>query len=264
MATINFGIAGPMYGDLSAYGYDVRAGANLAVKHINSRGGIQGRMIATKLFDEALVPRIAEKVVQDGIRYVVGHPCSEGAGTASEVYERNGVLMISPAATSPELARRGRRYFFRTVGTDIAQAAAACDWIGGKVGPRVKIAVLYEATLPHLATSFKEGLEGRGVEVALFELILASIWEASAIVEWLQRKGIGFVYWAGDALMLTWMMKAARNPRFKARFMGSDSATILGEDSSGADFLEGLFGHFASEISPRPKTENPAVGIGDG
>jgi branched-chain amino acid transport system substrate-binding protein len=175
MATINFGIAGPMYGDLSAYGYNVRAGANLAVKHINTRGGIHGRMIATKLFDEAMMPRTAEKVVQDGIRYVVGHPCSWGVDTASEVYEKKGVILISPTATSPELARRGRRYFFRTVGTDIAQAAAACDWIVGNFRPGVKIAVLYEAILLHLATECQaraggKRIRGRAVRISSSQL----------------------------------------------------------------------------------------------
>ena len=261
MATINFGIAGPMYGDLSAYGYNVRAGANLAVKHINSRGGIHGRMIATKLFDEAMMPRAAEKVVQDGIRYVVGHPCSWGVDTASEVYEKKGVILISPAATSPELARLGRRYFFRTVGTDTAQAAAACDWIVGNIRPGVKIAVLYEATLLHLATSVKQGLEGRGFEVAPFEFLRASFLEASEIVEWLQQNGVGFVYWAGDATMITWLKKAARAARFKARFMGSDDATILGEDSSGPDFLEELL--VTSPVNfrhvPNPKHQQLAL-----
>jgi branched-chain amino acid transport system substrate-binding protein len=59
----------------------------------------------------------ANKLARDGIKFVIGHPYSDCAVPASDVYENKGVLTISPAATSPELTARGHRLTFRTVGT---------------------------------------------------------------------------------------------------------------------------------------------------
>jgi ABC-type branched-subunit amino acid transport system substrate-binding protein len=63
----------------------------------------------------------ANKLARDGIKFVIGHPFSDCAVPASDVYEDKRVLMISPAATSPELTAHGHRLTFRTVGTDDVQ-----------------------------------------------------------------------------------------------------------------------------------------------
>ncbi|MDU7305851.1 MAG: leucine ABC transporter subunit substrate-binding protein LivK, partial [Escherichia coli] len=42
---------------------------------------------------------VANKVVNDGIKYVIGHLCSSSTQPASDIYEDEGILMITPAAT---------------------------------------------------------------------------------------------------------------------------------------------------------------------
>ncbi|MDI8751970.1 Ig-like domain-containing protein, partial [Salmonella enterica subsp. enterica serovar Montevideo] len=42
----------------------------------------------------------ANKVVNDGIKYVIGHLCSSSTQPASDIYEDEGILMITPAATA--------------------------------------------------------------------------------------------------------------------------------------------------------------------
>jgi branched-chain amino acid transport system substrate-binding protein len=49
--------------------------------------------------NETLLP--ANKLARDGIKFVIGHPYSDCAVPASDVYEDKGVPMINPAATSP-------------------------------------------------------------------------------------------------------------------------------------------------------------------
>ncbi|EHC89398.1 High-affinity leucine-specific transport system LivK [Salmonella enterica subsp. enterica serovar Senftenberg str. A4-543] len=44
--------------------------------------------------------------MNDGIRYVIGHLCSSSTQPASDIYEDEGILMITPAATAPELTAR--------------------------------------------------------------------------------------------------------------------------------------------------------------
>ena len=58
---------------------------------------------------------------------MVGHLCSAAAIPASEVYEKAGVLEISPTATNPKLTEQGRDNVFRVIGRDDQQDAMAAD-----------------------------------------------------------------------------------------------------------------------------------------
>lgn len=61
-------------------------------------------------------------MVNDGIKYVIGHLCSSSTQPASDIYEDEGILMITPAATAPELTARGYKLILRTTGLDSDQA----------------------------------------------------------------------------------------------------------------------------------------------
>ncbi|WP_256061212.1 NlpC/P60 family protein, partial [Klebsiella pneumoniae] len=46
---------------------------------------------------------VANKIVNDGIQYVIGHLCSSSTQPASDIYEDEGILMISPAQAATGL-----------------------------------------------------------------------------------------------------------------------------------------------------------------
>ena len=72
---------------------------------------------------------MANKVVNDGIKYVIGHLCSSSTQPASDIYEDEGILMITPAATAPELTSRGYKLILRTTGLDSDQGPTAAKYI---------------------------------------------------------------------------------------------------------------------------------------
>ncbi len=72
---------------------------------------------------------MANKVVNDGIKYVIGHLCSSSTQPASDIYEDEGILMITPAATAPELTARGYQLILRTTGLDSDQGPTAAKYI---------------------------------------------------------------------------------------------------------------------------------------
>ena len=78
---------------------------------LNKKGGIKGEKLQIVKYDDACDPKqavaVANKVVNDGIKYVIGHLCSSSTQPASDIYEDEGILMITPAATAPELTARG-------------------------------------------------------------------------------------------------------------------------------------------------------------
>ncbi|STL23444.1 Leucine-specific transport system [Escherichia coli] len=55
-------------------------GARQAIKDINAKGGIKGDKLVGVEYDDACDPKqavaVANKIVNDGIKYVIGHLCS--------------------------------------------------------------------------------------------------------------------------------------------------------------------------------------------
>lgn len=114
---------------MTQYGDMQFTGAKQAIKDINAKGGVDGKKLEAVEYDDACDPKqavaVANKVVNDGVKFVIGHLCSSSTQPASDIYEDEGVIMITPAATSPEITARGYKLVFRTIGLDSAQGPAA-------------------------------------------------------------------------------------------------------------------------------------------
>jgi branched-chain amino acid transport system substrate-binding protein len=139
--TIKIGIAGPKTGPVAQYGDMQFSGAKMAIEQINAKGGVDGKKLEAVEYDDACDPKqavaVANKVVNDGVKFVVGHLCSSSTQPASDIYEDEGVIMITPAATSPDITARGYKMIFRTIGLDSAQGPAAGNYIADHVKPKV-------------------------------------------------------------------------------------------------------------------------------
>ncbi|HEV2672223.1 MAG TPA: ABC transporter substrate-binding protein [Gemmatimonadales bacterium] len=119
---IVLGLAGPFS---QPRGVSMRHAAELAVKEINARGGIQGRELALRVMDDSGRPdvaiRIAQQLVADpAVAAVVGHLTSSASLAAGRVYgeARRPVVMISPSASSPDLSGVNP-YMFRVCPSDL-------------------------------------------------------------------------------------------------------------------------------------------------
>ena len=118
-AEIKIGIAGPMTGPVAQYGDMQFSGARMAIEQINKNGGVMGEELVGVEYDDVCDPKqavsVANSLVNDGVRFVVGHLCSSSTQPASDIYEDEGVLMITPASTSPAITERGYELVFRTI-----------------------------------------------------------------------------------------------------------------------------------------------------
>ena len=127
--TIKIGIAGPLTGPVAQYGDMQFTGGKMAVEQINKAGGIKGKQIEAVIYDDACDPKqavaIAIKVINDGVKFVVGHFNSGVAIPASEVYAENGILVVTPAATNPQFTEAGLWNTIRVCGRDDQQGDIA-------------------------------------------------------------------------------------------------------------------------------------------
>ncbi|MEO1351400.1 MAG: bifunctional serine/threonine-protein kinase/ABC transporter substrate-binding protein, partial [Cyanobacteria bacterium J06635_15] len=99
-----------------------------AQTEINKAGGIDGTplkvIIADDDSDQNIAKQVAEAFVDnEDILGVVGHYSSDTSLAASEVYQEEGLVMISPTSTSTELSTKGD-YIFRSLTTDSFNTAA--------------------------------------------------------------------------------------------------------------------------------------------
>ncbi len=147
-----------------------KEGVNLAVEEINENGGISGRKIKTINYDDKGSDKEGEKVARElakntDVVAVVGHRRSDVAVPVSVIYERYGVLFISPGATHPNLTRYSTDFTFRNtpVNEDIGrQMAEFVKRYGTK-----KIVVFYQRddTARRLAEIFHKEADSLGIEI---------------------------------------------------------------------------------------------------
>src|SRR5450830_13604 len=146
--TVKVAIAGPTTGAVAQYGDMVRAGALTAIEQINAAGGAGGNKLEAVIMDDACEPKqavaVANKVVSQGIKFVIGHVCSGSTIPASDIYENEGVVMITPSSTAPQLTQaKPHNFIFRTIGRDDQQGPAAAKYVIEKIKPK-KVAVLHD------------------------------------------------------------------------------------------------------------------------
>ena len=224
---IKIAIVGAMSGPVAQYGDMQFTGAQQAIADINAKGGINGDKLVGVKYDDACDPKqavaVANKVINDGIRYVIGHLCSSSTQPASDIYEDEGVLMITPAATAPELTSRGYQLVLRTTGLDSDQGPTAAKYILNTIKPK-RIAVIHDKQQygEGLARSVQDALKAAGTDVAMFEGVTAGDKDFSTLIARLQKENIDFVYFGGYHPEMGQILRQARAAGLTTQFMGPE------------------------------------------
>jgi len=125
-AEIKMGIILGFTGPIESLTPAMRDSAKLAFQEASDSGALLGGETITVLegdstcIDSAAAPSVAEGQVSQGVAAIMGADCSGVTGAiASNVAVPNGVVMISPSATSPGLTTLDDKgLFFRTAPSD--------------------------------------------------------------------------------------------------------------------------------------------------
>ncbi len=242
-AEIKIGVAGPITGPVAQYGDMQFSGTRMAIKRINEAGGVMGEKLVAVEYDDVCDPKqavtVANRLVNDGVRYVVGHLCSSSTQPASDIYEDEGILMITPASTSPEVTSRGYELIFRTIGLDSMQGPVAGNYIASQ-NPE-KVAVIHDKQQygEGIATAVRDTLKDKGIEVAMFEGVTAGNKDFSSLITKLKQADVDYVYFGGYHPELGLILRQAEQANLDAVFMGpegvgnNDINTIAGEAAEG-------------------------------
>lgn len=241
--TVKIALAGPTTGPLTQYGDMQNIGGLMAIEQINAKGGINGKQIEGIIMDDACEPKqavaVANQIINDDIDFVLGHLCSSSTLPAAELYDEEGILMITAASTSPEISEKGFKYIFRTIGLDSQQAPVAADFIINKIKPK-KVAVLHDKQQygQGLAEAVNKVLTDSGVEVAIFEGVSKGQQDFSALITKMKSSGVDFVYYGGYHPELGLILRQSAEQGFDVEFLGPegvgnpDISAIAGDASN--------------------------------
>ena len=242
---IKVAVVGAMSGPVAQWGDMEFNGARQAIKDINASGGIKGDKLVGVEYDDACDPKqavaVANKIVNDGIQYVIGHLCSSSTQPASDIYEDEGILMITPAATAPELTARGYKLILRTTGLDSDQGPTAAKYILDKVKPQ-RIAIVHDKQQygEGLARAVQDGLKKGGANVVFFDGITAGEKDFSTLVARLKKENIDFVYFGGYHPEMGQILRQARAAGLKTQFMGPEGVANVSLSNIAGESAEGL------------------------
>ncbi|WP_298878432.1 branched-chain amino acid ABC transporter substrate-binding protein [uncultured Bradyrhizobium sp.] len=247
---LTIAVAGPMTGTESAFGRQMKNGADLAVADINAAGGVAGKKLVLDAEDDACDPKqarsVAEKIAGAKIPFVAGHFCSSSSIPASEAYADGNVLQITPASTNPLFTERKLWNVARVCGRDDQQGLIAAQYIAKNFKGK-NIAILNDKTTygKGLADETKKALNKAGVTEKLNEAYNKGDKDFNAIVSRLKKENIDLVYVGGYHQEAGLILRQMRDQGMKTILMSGDAladkeyASITGPAGEGTLFTFG-------------------------
>ncbi len=258
-ADITIASAGPMTGPYAAFGDQLKRGANQAVADINGAGGVLGEKLALEIGDDACDPKqavaVANQLINKGVVFVAGHFCSGSSIPASEVYNEENVVQMSPASTNPKLTEQGFDNVFRTCGRDDQQGTVAGNFIADNFADK-RIAIVHDKQTysKGLADETKKQLNKRGIQEVLYDTVTAGEKDYSAIVTKLKANNVDILYYGGYHPEGGLILRQMREQGLQARMIGGDALFIPEFWTITGDAGEGTLVTFG----PDPR-DNPAA-----
>jgi branched-chain amino acid transport system substrate-binding protein len=259
---ISIAVAGPMTGGESAFGRQMKNGAEQAVADINAAGGVLGKKLALQVGDDACDPKqarsVAEKFASAKIPFVAGHFCSSSSIPASEAYADGNVLQITPASTNPLFTERKLWNVARVCGRDDQQGLVAAEYIVKNYKGK-NVAILNDKSTygKGLADETKKAINKGGLKEVLYEGVNTGEKDYSALVSKIKQSGADLVYFGGLYTEAGLIVRQMRDQGVKAPMMGGDGITSDEFASVGGPGVEGTLMTYGPD--PRNKPEAKKV-----
>ncbi len=139
---------------------EILRGVASAQTQINQQGGINGRKLMVIVVNDDNQPQISKEVASKLVKNpdiiaVVGHNASDASLAAAPIYEKGGLVMISPTSLANNLSGAGN-YIFRLVASNGKITETLANYIVNTAKVQ-KIAFCYDSQAPD-NISFKDEL----------------------------------------------------------------------------------------------------------
>ncbi|MBK8014803.1 MAG: ABC transporter substrate-binding protein [Deltaproteobacteria bacterium] len=114
---ILLGEVGSLTGAQATFGISTRNGIELAIRDINEKGGVRGKKLAVRVYDNQGKPEesanaMTRLIAQDKVVLILGEVASTNSLAMAPKAQASQVPMISPSSTNPKVTEVGD-YIFR-------------------------------------------------------------------------------------------------------------------------------------------------------
>ena len=162
-------------GPIESLSPNMAASAELAMEEVTKSGKLLDSATVTPIradtgcIDNGLAVANAEKLIAEGVSGIMGSDCSGVTGAVLQnVAVANGMVMISPSATSPGLsAMEDKGLFFRTAPSDAREGEIMAEILKDRGVDAIAITYTNNDFGKGLSDSISKAFEAKGGEVTI-------------------------------------------------------------------------------------------------
>jgi branched-chain amino acid transport system substrate-binding protein len=256
---ITIASVGPITGSDAVFGEQMRHGAEMAVADINAAGGVMGRKIRLEIGDDACDPKqavaVANQMASKKVAAVIGHFCSSTSIPASNVYNEENIIQISPGSTATEYTDRKLPNVFRVCGRDDQQGGVIGKFLVDSYKGK-RIGVIHDKTAygKGLADQVKKFINAAGITEVIYEGFNRQEKDYSALVTKLKQANLDVVMDGGYHTEAGLIVRQMREQGMKTMLIAGDALVTDQFWAIAGPAGEGTMMTF----SPDPR-KNPAV-----
>jgi branched-chain amino acid transport system substrate-binding protein len=255
---ILLGHVGSMTGNEATFGDSSDKGIRLAIDEVNAAGGVKGRQLAVKTYDDQGKPEEASVaatrlIVQDRVAVLLGEVASSRSLAMAPIADAKGVPMVTPSSTNPEVTvtRDGkvRPFVFRVCFIDPFQGTVMAKFASER-GIR-RVAVLRDIKNAYsvgLADFFLSKFKELGGTVVDDQSYKAGDPDFKAQLTAIKGKSPQAIYVPGYYTDVALIARQARELGMKQPLMGGDGWDSAKLYEIGGKALDGSF--FSNHYSP--------------
>ncbi len=246
---VKIGHSGPLSGSQAFSGKDNENGVRLAIEELNAKPiTVGGKKLKFELVseDDQADPKsgvsVAQKLVDSGVKYVVGPYNSGVAIPASRVYSEGGVV-VATVASNPKVTQQGYKNLFRVNASD-SQLGSKMALYAAKELKLKTVAVVDDRTAfgQGVAEEFEKQAKASGMKVAAHEFTTDKASDFTSILTSLKAKKVDAIFLGGYAPQGGPMVRQMKQLGITAKLLGGDTICVpemgkLGGDAVGENVL---------------------------
>ncbi len=227
---VKIGHSGPLSGSQSFAGKDNENGVRLAVEELNAKPiTVGGKKIKFELVseDDQGDPKagvnVAQKLVDSGVKFVVGPYNSGVTIPASRVYADAGVVLAT-VASNPKITEQGYKNLFRINASD-TQLGSKMALYAAKELKLKNVAVVDDRTAygQGVAEEFKKQAKASGMNLLGHEFTNDKASDFTAILTNLKAKKVEAIFLGGYAPQGGPMARQMKQLGINAKLLGGDT-----------------------------------------
>ncbi|MFZ5470120.1 MAG: ABC transporter substrate-binding protein [Myxococcota bacterium] len=261
--TILLGEVGSLTGSEAAFGISTRDGIDLAIKEANAAGGVKGKKLAVRVYDNQSKPEeaasaITRLITQDKVVLVLGEVASSNSLAMAPKAQEAKVPMVTPSSTNPAVTEVGD-YIFRVCFIDPFQGFVMAKFARETLKLN-KVAILKDVKSAYsigLTEVFERKFTEMGGKVVRVEAYSKGDTDFRAQLTTLKKAKPDGIYIPGYYNDVGLIARQAKELGLKSTLMGGDGWDSAKLFELGGSAVEGAYvsNHYSAE-DPSPRVQN--------